>query len=104
MSIYLDVEKASTEEFAARVQAITNVSAAGPFSDRLAIGALYDAYGRDFADAGSMASFKERIVEAFTRKLISLRRLDDRTLWSPEDLARCQVQFRDYRFHFVAKA
>ncbi|MEM7677909.1 MAG: hypothetical protein AAF449_18075 [Myxococcota bacterium] len=97
------IEPPPIEKFAQRIQSITDERAAPPFEDRLAIGTLYDIYGRDHADAGSLASFKERIIAAFTKKLISLRRLDDKGLWDRETRDRSQVEYNDYRFHFVAR-
>ncbi|MBK1649431.1 hypothetical protein [Rhabdochromatium marinum] len=58
--------KSGCEEqtFAARVLDVAQKLETPRFNGQVAIGQVYDAYGRHYADAGSLASFKQRILEA----------------------------------------
>lgn len=62
--------------FAARVQAVAEALTTPPFQGRVAIAQVYDAYGRVHPDAGSLQSFKERLVAAAFKQLLQLGRLD----------------------------
>jgi hypothetical protein len=50
--------------FAARVKQLAEKLTTPPFQGRVAIAQVYDAYGRIHPDAGSLQSFKARLVEA----------------------------------------
>lgn len=62
--------------FATRVQAVAEALTTPPFQGRVAIAQVYDAYGRVHPDAGSLQSFKERLVAAAFKQLLQLGRLD----------------------------
>jgi hypothetical protein len=62
--------------FATRVKEIAKSLSTPPFQGRVAIAQVYDAYGRLHPDAGSLASFKERLVTAARGRELELSRLD----------------------------
>jgi hypothetical protein len=62
--------------FAVRVKEVAKSLSTPPFQGRVAIAQVYDAYGRVHHDAGSLASFKERLVAAAKGHEIELGRLD----------------------------
>ena len=62
--------------FAQRVLAVASKLKTGAFQDRVAIAQVYDAYGYPYPDAGSLASFKARLVEAAKNHELNLGRLD----------------------------
>jgi hypothetical protein len=65
-----------TDRFAARVKEVAKSLSTPPFQGRVAIAQLYDAYGLVHADAGSLVSFKERLVDAAKGHQLELGRLD----------------------------
>jgi hypothetical protein len=62
--------------FGERVRAVARTLSTPPFRGRVAIAQVYDAYGRQHPDAGSLASFKERLVMAAKARQLDLTRLD----------------------------
>jgi hypothetical protein len=70
-------------EFAANVSKVAAQLVTPPFQDRVAIAQVYDAYGRDYPDAGSLENFKKRLVGAAKAHRLQLGRLD-----LPERMAR----------------
>ncbi len=83
--IRIGVQRATTEtkpapppdhDFAARVREVAQSLSTPPFQGRVAIGQIYDAYGKIHPDAGSLVSFKERLVQAAKAKALDLGRLD----------------------------
>ncbi len=91
------------QDFATRIQELANEMTTPPFSDRVAIGDLYDAYGRLHEDAGSLASFKERLVAAKRAGLIQLRRLDHVSALDRELAQRSLLLDAGFESHFVAR-
>jgi hypothetical protein len=69
--------------FAARVKQVAEKLTTPPFQGRVAIAQVYDAYGRIHPDAGSLQSFKARLVEAAKGQELALGRLD-----MPGEMAR----------------
>lgn len=63
-------------DFAGRVISIAKKLNTPPFSGKVAIAQVYDAYGRDYPDAGSLDSFKQRLVDAAKNQIIKLSTLD----------------------------
>jgi hypothetical protein len=63
------------KEFAERVMTIAR-KCSPHIKGRVAIADVYDAYGRPYPDAGSMKSFKERLVAAAKARYLDLGRLD----------------------------
>jgi hypothetical protein len=66
----------ATDSFPARVNLIARKLTTPPFQGRVAIAQVYDAYGREFSDAGSLDSFKQRLVAAGKTRELHLSRLD----------------------------
>jgi hypothetical protein len=62
--------------FAQRVKTIARGLNTPPFQGRVAIAQIYDAYGREFPDAGSLESFKHRLVSSAKAGELHLSRLD----------------------------
>jgi hypothetical protein len=62
--------------FAERVKAVARSLSTPPFQGRVAIAQVYDAYGRAHPDAGSLDSFKQRLVQAAKGRKLDLTRLD----------------------------
>lgn len=93
----------SVTEFAQRVQGIVDQSSTPPLSDAVAISQVYDAYGRLYPDAGSLDSFKQRLLEAQVAQHIVMRTVDDpKTL--PKDMReRCEIQGRTKQFHLIMR-
>jgi hypothetical protein len=69
-------EPTRKESFAGRINAVASTLTTPPFQGRVAIAEVYDAYGRQHPDAGSLASFKERLVAAAKARELDLSRLD----------------------------
>jgi len=89
--------------FADRVKDVAYKLETPPFPTRVAISQVYDAYGRKYPDAGTLASFKERLVQAGKAREINLGRLD-----MPEGLPsdvrnRSAAPWGDDEVHFVLK-
>ncbi|MDQ0503778.1 hypothetical protein [Xanthobacter agilis] len=62
--------------FAERVRQVAAALTTPPFQGRVAIAQVYDAYGREHPDAGSLQSFKARLIAAAYANLLELGRLD----------------------------
>jgi len=69
-------DQGNVRGFGERVRAVAQTLSTPPFRGRVAIAQVYDAYGRQHADAGSLASFKERLVMAAKARELDLTRLD----------------------------
>ncbi len=95
---------APTGEFARRVQSLVETESTPPFSDRLAIGALHDVYRQTYpTDAGSLATFKARLLDAHRRRWLSLRRLDYIDAIDVDLRQRSEIEADGRQFHFVAR-
>ncbi len=90
-------------EFARRVQALADAVATPPFEDRLAISAAYELYGRHHTDAGTIASFKQRLAAAHRERWLSLRRLDYVDAITADLRQRSELIIDGRHFHFVAR-
>jgi hypothetical protein len=87
--------------FATRVREVALTLSTPPFQGRVAIAQVYDAYGKVHPDAGSLQSFKERLVQAAKAREIDLGRLDlpERM---PKDLRqRSETAWGSDEVHFV---
>ena len=62
--------------FAGKVIQVASKLSTPPFQGRVAIAQVYDQYGELFPDAGSLASFKDRLIKAAINREIQLGRLD----------------------------
>ena len=89
--------------FAERVQKLADAQCTPPFEDRLAIATVYDVYGRVHPDAGSLSTFKQRILAAHRSRRLMLRRLDYIDAIDDELRERSEVEIDGRQFHFVAR-
>ncbi|MEM7676122.1 MAG: hypothetical protein AAF449_08985 [Myxococcota bacterium] len=89
--------------FSERVRRIARATNTPPFTDRVAIASIYDAYGQTHADAGRMSEFKRRLVDAYRARLVSLRRLDYVEAIEVELAERSAIDVDGRAFHFVAR-
>lgn len=87
--------------FASRVREVALTLTTPPFQGRVAIAQVYDAYGKIHADAGSIASFKERLVAAAKARDIELGRLDLPERMSKELRKRSETAWGSDEVHFV---
>jgi hypothetical protein len=72
-----------------------------PFDGRVAIAQVYDAYGKQYDDAGTLADFKRRLVAVATKHELSLQRLDMPDLMSRDLRERSQMSWGNDVVHFV---
>lgn len=91
----------STDTFPERVKAIARKLTTPPFQGRVAIAQVYDAYGREFADAGALDSFKQRLVAAARAHELHLSRLDLPEHMSRDLRARSATPAGSDEVHFV---
>ena len=64
----------TTEAFAQRVLTVAKDLETPPFRGQVAIDQVYDAYGRVYADAGSLDDFKRRVLQAAMEEKLDLTR------------------------------
>jgi len=93
---------ATPAEFGANVQQIAN-SLRPDLGNRVTIGNVYDAYGKTFPDAGSMNSFKERLVDAGKKRFLELSRSDmpERFPGGREERLRSEAKWNADTVHFI---
>ncbi|MBJ7532671.1 hypothetical protein JDN40_00805 [Rhodomicrobium vannielii ATCC 17100] len=91
-------------EFAERVQAIANELSTPPFSHKVAISQVYDAYGRVHKDAGPLDAFKARLLVANSKGVLSLYPLDEPKSLDAETRGRSAIDTQYGRYHFVARS
>jgi hypothetical protein len=90
--------------FAWNVQAVADRLSTPPFSREVSISQVYDAYGRDHRDAGTLDEFKARLVNANAARLLVLYRLDEPGALDVELRNRSQIETPRGRYHFVARS
>lgn len=89
--------------FAARVLDITRTAHAGPFSHKTPIAHVYDTYGRRHGDAGSLDSFKHRLLRASNAGHLALLPLDDSTTMDATTRERSEIPTPTGRLHFIER-
>lgn len=87
--------------FATRVRDIALTLSTPPFQGRVSIAQVYDAYGKVHPDAGSLQSFKERLVEAAKAREIDLGALDLPERMSKDLRQRSETRWGSDEVHFV---
>lgn len=92
---------ASLKAFAERVKQLASATVTPPFSHKAAISQLYDAYGRNFSDAGGLDAFKARLLAAHNASFIDLLPLDDPKSLDPQTRARSEIKTERRNLHFV---
>ena len=95
--------KKANSDFPERVLAVARRVAEDDrrFSGRVSIAAVYEAYGRGHPDAGRIAEFKQRLVEAARRKELSLERLDLPELLTSDERSRSAAAWDDDHRHLI---
>lgn len=91
----------TANHFVARVRAVAANLTTPSFPGRVAIAQVYDAYGRDYGDAGSLDSFKHRLVEAAKARELDLSRLDSPARMSAELRLRSQTAWGSDEVHLI---
>jgi hypothetical protein len=89
------------DNFAERVKVIARTLNTPPFQGRVAIAQVYDAYGRAYPDAGSLESFKHRLIAAANARELDLSRLDLPEHMSHELRSRSKTSWRSDEVHFI---
>lgn len=89
--------------FAQRVQALASAMTTPPLSDAVAIAQVYDAYGRQHADAGTLEVFKARLLTCQGKRLLDLRTLDRPEALERELRTRSEIQSRYRNFHLIGR-
>ncbi len=90
--------------FAKRVQTLTNQLETPPIHDSVAVAQVYDAYGRQFPDAGRLDAFKQRLLAAHRARLIMMRTLDMPDALPTELRERSTIEGqRGWRFHLILR-
>jgi len=70
----------------------TSIPGGGKFAHKASIAEIYDAYGRKQPDAGSLAAFKARLLDAHNKGEIDLLPLDDPKSMDPALRARSAIK------------
>jgi hypothetical protein len=100
-----DMQASSPEttngSFAHRVLVVAETLSTPPFQGRVAIAQVYDAYGKVHADAGSLQSFKERLVQSAKAREIDLGSLDLPERMSKDLRQRSETRWGSDEVHFV---
>lgn len=96
-------DKPGLAAFAERVNHLLQDLSTPPLSRDVAIGQVYDAYGRQHADAGSLQSFKERLFEAHKAELLDLKTLDRPETIDRDLRERSELQGKQRRFHLITR-
>jgi len=89
--------------FASNVQVLADKLSTPPFSNKVAIAQVYDAYGREHRDAGSLDTFKEKLLAAHKKGLLKLRALDEPQAMDQELRERSLIKTRYGWYYFVAR-
>ncbi|MBU6407848.1 MAG: hypothetical protein KGS44_12045 [Alphaproteobacteria bacterium] len=79
----------------------TSIPGGGKFAHKASIAEIYDAYGRKQPDAGSLAAFKARLLDAHNKGEIDLLPLDDPKSMDPALRARSAIKTEYNEYHFV---
>jgi len=98
------VETRSDPAFAKSVQALADRLSTPPFSNKVAIAQVYDAYGREHRDAGSLESFKGKLLAAHDDNLITLHPLDAPRALDDDLRERSRIETRYGWYYFVARS
>jgi hypothetical protein len=97
-------DKADLDAFAQRVQIVTDALSTPPFSHKVAISQVYDAYGKKHPDAGRLETFKARLLSANMSGALRLYPLDEPAALDPDTRTRSLVETRHGRYHFVGRS
>lgn len=94
-------EQLPSTGFAQNVLAVASEISTPPFTGRVAIAQVYDAYGKRYADAGSLVDFKRRLVDAARQREVSLQKVDMGELMAKELRERSQTHWDSDVVHLL---
>lgn len=89
------------DAFASRVKEVAAKLETPPFSHKVSISQVYDAYGRAHRDVGSLDAFKTRLYRAAIKDHLTLLPLNDPSAMSEELKARSEIPAGLSPLHFV---
>jgi hypothetical protein len=89
------------DNFAFHVIQVARKLSTPPFQGRVAIAQVYDLYGKLYPDAGTLASFKERLINSAKNKEIDLGRLDLPERMSNDLRKRSETRWDREEVHFI---
>jgi hypothetical protein len=89
--------------FAQCVQTLANRLTTPPFDDAVAIAQVYDAYAREVAHPGDLASFKQRLAEAHMQEQLALATLDRPQAMDDTLRERSTLSGTMRDFHFILR-
>ena len=92
-------EPSTTETFAQRVLTVAKDLETLPFRGQVAIDQVYDAYGRVYADAGSLDDFKRRVLQDAKDEKLDLTRAN--LLAQLPDAARSEIRWGRDKVHLI---
>lgn len=87
--------------FAFRVKGVAAKLETPPFSHKVSISQVYDAYGRLHSDVGSLDAFKARLFKAHVEDHLTLLPLDDPAAMSSDLRKRSEIPADLSPLHFV---
>ncbi|MEM9383867.1 MAG: hypothetical protein AAGA68_02320 [Pseudomonadota bacterium] len=90
-------------QFAQHVVNIARTAHAGPFGHKTPVDHVYDEYGRRHADAGTLAQFKARLLQASHAGLLALLPLDDPRALDTATRERSEITVPSGALHFVER-
>lgn len=88
-------------EFSKNAQQVANSLSTPPLSRGVAIADVYDNYGAQFPDAGSLESFKDRLLEASRARLLVIASLDRPEALSPDLRERSTIRTPQRDYHLI---
>lgn len=91
-------------QFAQHVANIAQTAHRGPFAHKTPVDHIYDEYGRRHADAGTLAEFKQRLLQASHAGLLALLPLDDPKALDEIARERSAIAVPGGALHFVERA
>ena len=74
-----------------------------PLTDSVAISQVYDAYGRQYADAGSLESFKARLLQVHIDGRLTLLTLDRPEALERDLRTRSTIEGAQRRYHLIQR-
>lgn len=94
-------DRPAVDSFAERVKGVARTLSTPPFQGKVAIAQVYDDYGRKHPDAGSLESFKNRLVAAAKARALNLSRLDLPEHMNSELRSRSRTAWGSDEVHFI---
>ena len=97
------VEKQRDEkgQFASNVLGVAKATETKPFRTKAAISDVYDNYGKKHADAGSMDSFKARLLQSHNAGHLTLLPMENPGAIAAETVKRSAMKTQDGTVHMI---